>query len=143
MNSFTPIIKEFVIDRIMNSRMAPKISFKGIFILWFAAVWGVLGSGFLLYAGYLFLQAHYPPNIAALIASLAAIAFSLAVALTGVRIMKRPDTRPQTHHEDITHVVNELFDSIGEELEEPIRDNPKTALMVATLAGYLAGNHAQ
>lgn len=144
MTSFTPIIKQLMVDGLMNVRALPKFNTKGIMMIWFAAVWAVLGSGFLLYAGFLYLQTRYTPDMAALIMAAAAMVFSVLVAFAGVQTMKR---HPRSHHAhppgaDMAQMVNQLIDTIGDELEEPIRDNPKTALMVASLAGFLAGNHA-
>lgn len=144
MTSFAPIIKQLMTDGIMNIRALPKFSPKGILLLLFSAVWAVLGSGFLLYAGYLYLQARYAPDMAALIIAAAAMCISALIAFAGIHMMKR---HPASHHRhahgtDMAQTVSQLIDTISEELEDPIRDNPKTALMVAGLAGFLAGNQA-
>jgi hypothetical protein len=146
MVAFTPILKQLLVEGFMNSkRSLPGFNPAGLGIMAFAAVLAVFGFGFLLYAGFLQLQDYYASDIAALIVGGSALMMAFLISWVGKKIFwKQPfisqDIGPQG---DLAKTVTQLLDSLGEELEEPIRENPKTALMVASLAGFLAGGQAR
>jgi len=146
MATFTPVIKQLMLDGILNGPGIPRISVAGLLFLWFAAVLTVLGAGFLFYAEYAFVTTSYTPEIAALAVTLTAWAAGLLSAIVGISIVNNNRNR-RSHHAgpapDIAKTVTALIDSIAEELEDPIRDNPKTAVMIASLAGFLAGDNAR
>ncbi|MGZ9097056.1 MAG: phage holin family protein [Micavibrio sp.] len=146
MVAFTPILKQLLVEGFMNSnRSLPGFNPTGLGIMAFSAVLGVLGFGFLLYAGFLQLQDYYASDIAALIVGGTALVVALLLAWIGKKVFRKQSFMSQgmTQQGDLAKTVTQLLDSLGEELEEPIRDNPKTALMVASLAGFLAGGHAR
>lgn len=145
--AFTPALKQMLIDGIVSSPAVPRwlrISPVGIFFLWLAAVLTVMGVGFLLFAEYMYLAETYSSVVASLGVACTAIAVSWLSAATGMMINDRRASKQTIHsfrqQPDITKTVTALIDSVAEELEEPIRENPKTALMIASLAGFLAGD---
>lgn len=148
MAAFSPVLKQLMLDGIMSSPAMPRlprISLLGIFFLWFAALLTVMGVGFLLFAEYAYLTAIYSPELAAVGVACTAMAVSLLSAATGMIVMDKrasrakrlPSMGPQP---DIAKTITGLIDSLAEELEDPIRENPKTAIMIASLAGFLAGD---
>lgn len=146
MGTFTPIIKQLMLDGILSSPGVSRISISGVIFLWFAAVLIVLGAGFFLYAEYIFTAMTFTPQMAAVIVALTAWAIGLVSAAIGVSIISNNRVRRSQHAgsaPDIAKTVTALIDSIAEELEDPIRDNPKTAVMIASLAGFLAGDNAR
>lgn len=145
--AFTPALKQMLIDGIVSSPAVPRwlrFSPVGIFFLWLAAVLTVMGVGFLLFAEYMYLAETYSSVVASLGVACTAIAVSWLSAATGMMINDRRAFKQTSHNfrqqPDITKTVTALIDSVAEELEEPIRENPKTALMIASLAGFLAGD---
>lgn len=147
MVAFTPILKQLLVEGIMNSnRSLPGFNPAGLGIIAFSAVLAVLGFGFLLYAGFIQLQDYYSSDIAALIVAGTSLILAPVVAWVGKKIFKKQSFVSHGHslHQgDLAKTVTQLIDSLGEELEEPIKENPKTALMVASLAGFLAGGHSR
>lgn len=80
-----------------------------------------------------FLEQRYAPDLAALIASAAVLAGSfLAWAVAGAR-RKRPDADGGLESE-----LRALLGGLCAEFESPIRENPKTAVLLAALAGFMA-----
>ncbi len=142
-SNLTSLIRQMVVGQVMRSGVMRSFAPEGLFLVWFAAVWAVLGSGFLLYAGFVTLQLHYSHDVAAYLVAAVAFGFSMIATLTGLQIMKRKARHRQEHDSDLARTVGDLCDVIGDELESPIRENPKTALMVASLAGFFAGNRVQ
>ena len=148
MAALTPVLKQMMLDGIMSSPSMPRlprISATGIFFLWFAAVTAVLAVGFLLFAEYAYLTVTYTPEMAALGVACTAMAISLLSAATGMVVMNKRSAKAKRMinmqpQPDIAKTITGLIDSLSEELEEPIRENPKTAIMIASLAGFLAGD---
>lgn len=148
--SYTPLIKQLMLSGIMNapavSRL-PRINAAGVFFLWLAAVLTVMAIGFGLFATYAYLVTIYVPQAAALM--VAGIAFAVALVSAGISMLymnrraRRMVSQTLNPQPDIAKTVTAMIDSIAEELEEPIRENPKTAIMIASLAGFLAGDTAR
>jgi hypothetical protein len=105
-----------------------------------ALVLGVSGLVFGLYAEFAWLDARFATDVAALGVSFSACALALICAGAG-KILSRDKRQslPAEPPADITKIVSQLMDSIGQELEEPIRENPKTAVMLASIAGFAIG----
>jgi hypothetical protein len=98
------------------------------------------GFVFGLTAEYIWLKTIFLPEVAALAVSGSAFALALIFAATGKFRARQKKTHPPAGHiTDIAQVIGMIVDSLGKELQDPIHDNPKTALMLAGMAGYAAG----
>jgi hypothetical protein len=70
-------------------------------------------------------------------------AFVLSLSLVAARsFMSRRQKKNQSANPpaDIAQVVAAIIESLGNEIDNPIRENPKTALMLAGLAGFIAAD---
>lgn len=147
MAAFAPVLKQLMLDGIMSSpampRM-PRITMAGVLFLWFAGVMIIISAGFILFAEYAYLTTMYTPQLAAAVVAASGLAVAMLSAATGMLVMDRKaDRRPAQNmasQPDIAKTLTGLIDSLSEELEDPIRENPKTAIMIASLAGFLAGD---
>lgn len=147
MAAFAPVLKQLMLDGIMSSPAMPRlprVSPAGIFFLWLSAVMIAMTLGFALFAEFSYLSKTYTTDVAALGVACTALAIALLSAAVGMLMMSRRQVRRPAHHvgpqPDIAKTITGMIDSLAEELEEPIRDNPKTAIMIASLAGFLAGD---
>lgn len=147
MAAFAPVLKQLMLDGIMSSPAMPRlprVSPAGIFFLWFSALLIVMSLGFVLYAEFIYLSATYTAEIAALGVACTSLAVALLSAAVGMLMMSRRQVRRPVHHvgpqPDIAKTITGMIDSLATELEDPIRENPKTAIMIASLAGFLAGD---
>lgn len=146
MTALTPIIKQLLVEGFMNSsRSLAAFNPAGIGVMAFAALLAASGFGFLLFAGFLQLAKYYTNDLSALIIAGSCLVLAPVIAWIGKKIFKKQSivSHRDSHPGDMAKTVTQLIDSIGEELEDPIRENPKTALMVASLAGFLAGGHGR
>lgn len=147
MAAFAPVLKQLMLDGIMNSPAMPRmphITLAGVLFLWFAGVMIVMSVGFTLFAEYIYLTAIYNPATAAIGVACTGLVIAMLSAATGMLAMdKKTDKRPVQNtgpQPDIAKTLTGLIDSLAEEMEDPIRENPKTAIMIASLAGFLAGD---
>ena len=83
-----------------------------------------------------FLEGRYPPDLAALGA--AAVVFAAALIAASAASCRRKSLRTGTVRDDLAKNIRVLLDAVSEELETPIRENPKTAVALAALAGFCA-----
>jgi uncharacterized protein (DUF849 family) len=95
---------------------------------------------FAIIAAYGWLLATYAQPIAALIVAAAVLGGSIIVGFTGYALLrKRP--KPAMQEGEITTLIADAVRLIDEELAEPVQDNPKTAVALAGLAGFVAGEY--
>ena len=142
-----PVLKQLLIDGVMNSRLSPfpKFNATGLTFMGIAAVLAVAAVIFAVMTEYLWLRAFYAPYLAALVTACTAVLLSLVAAWIGSMTMKRDKRRDAIARgpsPDIAKTLSSLIDSFEEELEQPIRENPKTAIMLASLAGFMAGDRS-
>jgi len=85
-----------------------------------------------------FFEARYPLDIAAL--SSAAIVLTVAALIAATtyhcRHRKPPASSSADRHE-LESNLHVLLESICAELESPVRENPKTAVLLAAVAGFI------
>lgn len=144
-----PLMKQLVMEGLMSSPSPrlPRISFTAIAMSICAAILVIMTFSVLLIAEYLYLTQTYIAPVAALMVAGTSFAFAVLAWATG-KIIAHNKNAPhydvsRTSQPDIAKTVTSLIDSIAEELEDPIRDNPKTAVAIAGLAGFLAGDQVR
>lgn len=99
----------------------------------------LLGLGFMIYAAHLWVSKNHSEEMAALVTGgllMALAAFSIGGMSFLVSYTRRRVARVK---DDITRSLTQIMDIAADELAEPVRDNPKTSVLIATLAGFIAG----
>lgn len=141
MHFLMPFIEQFIIDAIMG--MKPVASPKNKFGLGLAVLSGFfffLTLFFVSLFGYNQLQTLYTQSDAALIMAAGIFILGISSSLGAYFIFKRKSKHHHARKQHITGLVAQIGDLIGEEIDGPIRDNPKTAMILASLAGFVAGD---
>ena len=144
MNALMPFAEQMLVNTMLNKK-APFMR-KNKFGLGLAALSGLLFILALVFAAisaYAWVASYYAAPVAAIIIAGFVLCISIIAALSGYLLLrKRPQPRAATSYMegDVTEVVAEIAEILGEELAEPIRDNPKTAMMLAGLAGFVAAD---
>lgn len=106
-----------------------------------AGVLGCLAAVFLSIAAYAQLQAIYDAPIAASIVGGGLALLSAAVGIAGTVAMKRKQMiRRPSLDGNFMDTVEQGVKHFLDGLEEPVRDNPKAAMLMAALAGFAAGD---
>lgn len=134
------IAEHVVIDRLVSN--GPPLAGKSKIGMAVTAMSGLLfavGLGFFIYAAYLWLGNLYAADVATLYTSLLTFALS-ALLMAGVYIAvqlrkQKMKKMKQEVADSIIHTLNEA----DNELARSVRENPKSAMMVSTLAGFLVG----
>ncbi len=141
MNALFPIVEQLVINGLL-SKKAPLMR-KSKFGLGLAILSGLLFLITIIFAligAYGWLLQEFSQPVAALLVCAGVLALSVIAGLSGYALLTKKPAVPADHSEDITTLIAEMTAFLGEELAEPIQENPKTALLLAGLAGYVAGD---
>lgn len=97
-----------------------------------------IGIGFILYGTSLWFMTRYSTDIALLLTGGVALLFG-AAAFCGVQgFFYYKAWRMKQVAAHIAETAEDLLKDVVECLEKPVQDNPKTAVLIAAAAGYLA-----
>ena len=141
----SPLIKEILIKGLMAGTAVQSAKKTSASVGYYAAV-GVVGGLALVFfaiAGYGWLLQNYSMPVAASITGCGIALLSIAIGVFGhYRVNRKPIRKPSiaTDGSFLDNVENTLKSVLGG-FEEPIKDNPKMALLMAALAGFAAGDH--
>jgi len=140
MGALLATAESLVIDRLLSSD-APMTgkSKAGFGLFAFAGLMLLVAVGFFLYAAFLWLDGNYAPEVAAMLAGAltAGVALICGLIAYGVLLYKRHRIRKM--RQEIAGTVQTALELADEELSQPVRENPKMAVLVASLAGYIVG----
>ena len=145
-----PLLTQMVIEGVTKGArpVMPHLNTKGIVLAGAAAVMALLGCIFALISLFIYLQDYLAAGYAALLIAAGLLVAAALFALAGKGSIKRygyvtyhrGPYSPSSPVGDLAKTVKDLIEGVTSELEEPIRDNPKMAIALASLAGYLAGD---
>lgn len=100
----------------------------------------VTSAGFLTAAFFLWLTTVYPVYLAAAYTGTTLLLLGVSIIL-GVRAyMAVHKKKAAAYGKQVGGTILDLVESLGEELEQPIKDHPKTAALLAGIAGYIAND---
>lgn len=114
--------------------------------LWLLAVSGVLscaGLVYLLIAFNTWLAVQYGPVMGPLITGLCAFLLAGIAAMAFVQVEKKPAAPQPASEDSVIQTAEALFAALEhatQGLEEPIANNPRTSVALASLAGYMTAN---
>lgn len=140
MNPLYSVAQQMLMDRFLSDKLplSGESKLKSM-MLAFSGLMALLAVGFILTAAYFWLNLNYPPPIT--YACMGAL--SLFIALISLSIlyiaMSYKEHRIQKVKHDIIELAENTLDTLEEEFGEPIRDNPKLAVIISSAAGFLAG----
>jgi len=140
--SMNPILKQVLINGLITQSAARGVkrgsTWLGYMVL--AGGVGLIGVVFFSMAGYSLLMESFTAPIAASIVGVVMLCISTLIAVTGYLTYKGKTHKPAPKAEGFLDSVENSLQSLMGGLEEPIKDNPKMAMLVAALAGFAAGD---
>lgn len=140
MRDLATSLEQILIDRVLSNKASfTGRSKAGFGLLAFSGLLLCLGLGFLLGAAYLWFDKNYTPEVAAAMTGILSMLLALLGAAGAYFFAYFRRRRIQTLKSEIAETVQTALEYADEELGEPVRENPKTAVMIASLAGFVAG----
>ncbi len=140
MNASVAMAGQALIERLLDGNglfSTPRRSGPGLMTL--SGLLGVVGSGFFIYAAYLWLSPIFAPPMVmaftgALFCALALMLVLFSYAAAAYRLYHMRQIKAE-----IANTVEIAMDVVQEDVAIPIRDNPKTAMLIALATGLMAG----
>ena len=138
MPSALQLIVKVMIDELFGTP-APLSGFEraGQFIFSLSIAFLIVGLVLLIYGAYSWLSIQYSDDIAAGITGLISLALSVILVSVLFAVNRYHQIRMRKVRERITDKIKSSLSTLENELSDPIRENPKTALIVASLLGFL------
>lgn len=136
-----PFIKQMLMQGLQQETRAKANKYGAVISLSvLSSFFAFAGVIFLLYGLFEKLLTWYSVPEAALAMGLITFFLSIGTAITAMLVTQ--------HHQkhavpppDLSDTVQSAISTLSEAIEDPVRDNPGTALLLAGLAGYLANKH--
>ncbi len=105
-----------------------------------AAISGVIALSFLTASLYMALSTAYTAPIAALVTGLVIGVVSLLCLYVANRADKKVQVESWVEKELASAQLAQKMEGLLSDIEQPVKDNPGTAMLLATLAGFVAGD---
>jgi hypothetical protein len=143
MKALLPLLEQVIINSVLNKK-APfmRKSKLGIALMVMSGLFLCAALVFAIISGYGWLLTQYPQPIAALIVAGIILAVSVIAGASGYLVLKKKP-KPVEQDKDILELVFDLAEEYSDEIIEPVQENPKTALILASVAGFIAGETMQ
>lgn len=141
--SMSPLVRELLINGLMAGTAVRTAKKTSVGVAYYAAAGGVALIAFVFFAiaGYGFLQESFTMPVAAALTGAAILAIALGIGLTGYyglqhkKMIKKPSMDG-----NFLDSIESTAKSLLSGFEEPVKDNPKMALLLAALAGFAAAD---
>lgn len=141
MLSIAATIEDLLVAAMIGEKTLPRKSttewaFRGLSVLLGGA--GVFLSVLALTR---FFDMRYAADMAALISAVAVFLAAFLAASISRRYRREKTSGLNAARDELGKNIHSLIQGICSELDEPIRENPKTAMLLASLAGFLTARH--
>lgn len=143
MKAFLPLLEQAFINAAISQR-APFMhkSKFGLALLLLAGFIFAIGIVYGVYTVHTLLLTALDPVMAGIYMTFGLLLSSILIMLAGILILsvrnKRVTKQSRMDENDVKIMMGQIGEALGEELSEPVRQNPKTALLVAGLSGFAA-----
>ncbi|MFA5593531.1 MAG: phage holin family protein [Micavibrio sp.] len=139
----SPLIRELLVNGLMagTAMQKAKKTTAGIGYYGLAGVVAFIGMLFFAVAGFSWLLAYYSMPIAAVATGATLMLIACAVCGWGhYRIRSKKHFKKPAANAGFIDNVENTVKTMLDGFEEPVKDNPKMALLLAALAGFAAGD---
>lgn len=138
MRYLIPLIQPLLLKG-LTARQSAKNNATGIGLWAIAGGLGIVGFVFLAISAFIWLQGYYLRETAALLIAAVITLLSVIIAMAGQRKFHEKNLQEERQAEEVQKLVNDALDVVGDELDHTIERNPKTAILVSSIAGVIAG----
>jgi cytochrome c biogenesis protein CcdA len=139
MTSLIPIIQHLILGNMAERTTVPRFSSVKIILRTLSLILLLAGLFLAIYAEYMWLGIFLPSYLAALITSLTLIILSIGIGFFGGIFNHKKSEQSHSSPADISSLLTEILSSLDEDLESTIRANPKMAVILSSLGGFMAG----
>lgn len=135
--------EKLIIERLITNDLPMVRRNKvGVGLISLSAALFAIGLGFFIYGTYLWLGVHMTADMAALYTATLVMVLSLLSAAGAYMFMRYRKKKMRQMRHEITKAVAQSIEGADDELSAIVRENPGTAMLVSTLAGYMVAHKA-
>lgn len=138
MSGITSAIEALITSTFVNKVFMLRINKTKWILLAFCILCISIAIFFLALALYQYLVSLYAPYIAALISSALIFTAAIAAIILNAFLQRKNAVSHQSAQDEFSENIHVLIREICNELEVPIRENPKTSVIIAALTGLVA-----
>lgn len=140
MASILAIAEKILVDRIISNKVPVTGESKLKFcLITFSGLTAITGIGFLFYAAYLWLSVNFSVITTMAVMGCMFSLLSIAGCLILFAIIEYKKKKMKEMTNEIIDAAEQALEILEREITVPVNDNPKTSVLVSSLAGYLAG----
>jgi len=140
MHALIGIAEQMIIDRLVSGHAPLTGRSKAVMALYgFAGFLLALAFGYAVYAFNLSMTGIYTPELAALMTAGLCLGLAILAVLSAILVTMLRRRKAAQFKRDAFEMAENLIAYVDEELKQPVNDNPKTALAIASIAGLIAG----
>jgi len=138
MPGIAAIIEELVMAAVLSPKMPhPRKSKMDWAFMALSILLGCAGIFLSILSLERFFEARYPLDIAALSSAAIVLTIAALIAVVTYHCRRRKPPASTTDRQELESRLHTLLESVCVELESPIRENPKTAVLIAAIAGFI------
>lgn len=142
MNALLTTVENLIIDRLISSEAPFTGSNKaGLGLIVLGGFMFIVSMGFFTWATYLWMAKNLDPQTAAIITGGIAFLIASLCTLGAYGLLRYKKYRILKLKNEVTDTVNAVLSELTQkQVLEPIKENPKTAMLIASLAGLIVGD---
>ncbi len=97
----------------------------------------IIGLVFLVYGAHMWLLLHYNEDMAAIITGLISLALSIVITSMLLGVIYYHKMLVSKMHQKLAEKIKSSLSMLEIELGDPVKENPKMAIIIASLLGFL------
>ncbi len=141
----SPLIRDLVVNGLVAGTAVRKAKKTSMSMGVYALAGGVAALGFVFFViaghSYLLMQEFSAPVAASITGSIVML-IAIAIGVVGHYAVNRKQAiKKPSFDGGFVDSVESTMKSVLNGFEDPVKDNPKLALLIAALAGFAAGDH--
>lgn len=141
MSGIAAVIEQVVLATVINGKiLSPAKSRVDWALVALSCLLAGAGVFFLVLSLHRYLESVYPPAQAALATGLSAMAFAVLAGIVAWYLHQQKQATRGIARVELGKNIKDLIESLTGELDDPVRENPKTAVAIAALTGFFAGS---
>ncbi len=140
MSRLLPIAEQLLMMGALGAQAPRRQDKTQLFIYGFAGILALVAVIFMIFAMSYWLKQQFTPDVAALATAGIVLALALLVAACGYTYSVVRKNKINAVGDELKDKIMAVVNAVSEEMEDPIRDHPKSSVALATLAGYFVGN---
>lgn len=142
MSGLLAVVEELLVATIISEKvLLPRKTKMDWALMALSILLGCMGIILSALALNLLLGESYSPGEAALISAAVIFIAALLVTAARYRFCQKKASNVSTARHEIEKNIRNLLEDICGELDGPVRENPKTAVALAALAGFITAQH--